>query len=51
MARKTETTTEETPAQEDPRVEMTNRAFPGQIARPRKSEVPKWEAAGWTRKG
>lgn len=51
MARKAETTTEEAPARADAGVEMTNRAFPGQIARPRESEVPIWEAAGWTRKG
>ncbi|MCA2013519.1 hypothetical protein LCM17_18660 [Cereibacter sphaeroides] len=51
MARKAEATTEEAPARDDPRVEMINRAFPGQIARPRESEVPTWEAAGWTRKG
>lgn len=51
MARKAETTTEGTSAWADARVEMTNRAFPGQIARPRESEVAKWEAAGWIRKG
>jgi len=45
MARKT------TKADKDARVEMVNKRFPDQIARPRESEVPAWEAAGWTRKG
>lgn len=45
MARKS------TPREDNPRVEMINPRFPGQIARPREDEVPAWENQGWTRKG
>ena len=51
MARSAETTTDANPAPKQPRVEMTNRDFPGQTARPLESHVPKWEAKGWVRKG
>lgn len=30
------------------RIEMRHRDYPGAIARPRASEVPAWEAKGWT---